>query len=81
MDEKMEITAASPPDTAAKLVSSINPDTSSSDCTSLLVTCKHLCTPQKADMMLKKYLSSVPSVDKASGEKVAYCLDKDILVR
>lgn len=45
------------------------------------VTRGRLCAAQRADPTLKTCFSNVVSADKASSEKVAYLVDKEVLVR
>ena len=47
----------------------------------LQVTQKRLIPAQRADPTLQKCFSSVVSNGKASGEKVTYLLDKEVLVQ
>ena len=47
----------------------------------LPVTREHLVTAQRADPTLQKCFSGVVSNGEASGEKVTFLLDKDVLVR
>lgn len=75
-ENEADIITASPPERAAELVGAAIPDIS------LPVSRDRLCTAQKADPTLRKCFSGVVSANNnASSEKVAYFLDKDILMR